>query len=334
MANQDYHLPQILEIICENVRKYGNPLGLNSSEIAGWAKGLHIPENGDVLFYTGGEYQLVPYIDTLVQTMSRLDTSGKSFQLMLGVRNIFDRAGINAEKMFASVLAKERDRFMKISAMAAAVLSELGLKYCYLGEKELYSGALLYEFGFQNDFVTHARKLASLIQKTGASTVICLSPHSAEVLQNVYPKVVPGFSVKTLTFVQAINQMLQQRQGNLNFNYHGSVTIHDSCRLAREMGVVEEIREVLMKIPGLTIVEPARMGKWTSCCGGPSKALFPELAGMIANRRVDELAATGAELALTFCPYCLAAMGRSGKSAASQIQMEDIIEFMYRGVVA
>ncbi|MPN33882.1 hypothetical protein SDC9_181374 [bioreactor metagenome] len=51
----------------------------------------------------------------------------------------------------------------------------------------------------------------------------------------------------------------------------------------------------------------------------------------MAGRRVDELKATGADLILTSCPYCLSALeGALEKNDKNQVI--DLIEFLYRGI--
>lgn len=330
---KDFMLPQTVDVIRGNINKYGNPLALKGSEIASWARELNLPLHGeDYLFYTGGEYQLIPYIDSLVQTMTMMDQGSKVFSLMMGVRNLIDKTGISAEKLYASVLARDRDRYNNISYKAASILKELGLNFCYLGERELYSGALLYELGFWDDLQIHAQKVVSLVNETGAKTIICLSPHSAEVFKLVYPKLVDNFNIEIRTFVDMVSELLTaEKKLNLS-GFSGKVVIHDSCRMARELGITEEIRSILSKFEGVTMVEAEQNRNWTTCCGGPCKILFPDISERIASYRVKELEETGAELIITFCPYCMAAIDKGIDSKKSVLQLEDFIEFLYRGI--
>jgi len=328
---KDYRLPPVLEVIKGNIVKYGNPLALNGTEISQWAKGLELPPEGDVLLFTGGEYQLVPYIDSLVQAMTRVEQGSTAFSLLMGARNLFDRVGINAEKIFASVTARDWARFNQIPFKAASILRELGLEVCYLGEREVYSGALLYEFGYWKELQALARQVTSLLRQTCARTVICLSPHAAAVFKLVYPQLVDGFDLQIKTFVEAVWD-LARGNGGIRVDYAGTVTIHDPCRLSRDLGLAGEIRDMLEGAGGVKVVEPERNRRWTSCCGGPAKVLFPEIATALGGRRVDELATTGADLALTFCPYCTAALQAGVEKNGTPMVVEDFIEFLYRGV--
>lgn len=322
-------LPPVLEIIRGNIVKHGNPLAMKGAEVAAWAKGLKLPAKGEILFYTGGEYQLLPFIDSLVKTMTHMDQGSKGFSLMMGARNILNKAGINAEKIYASVLAKDRDRFNSVSYKAAIILQKLGYDICYPGEEELYSGALLYELGFWEDLKSYAVKVANVIQQSGAKTIVCLSPHAAEVLKFIYPKIVKDFSYEIRTFVELV---WEKRDKLPALNSDTPVVIHDSCRLARELEIDEEIRDILQSV-GVPVREALRNRKWTTCCGGPNKLLFPEVSHMIGSRRVEELEETGAGIILTSCPYCLAAL-QGGQGKESKAGIEDLIEFLYRGFEA
>jgi len=319
-------LPTVLEIIRGNIVKHGNPLALKGSEVASWARELNLPARGEVLFYTGGEYQLLPFIDSLVKTMTHMDQGSKGFSLMMGVRNMLDKAGINAEKIYASVLAKDKDRFNTVCYKAAVILKKLGYEICYSGEEELYSGALLYELGYWSDLRPYAQKVADVISRSGAKTIVCLSPHSAEVFKLVYPKLVKDWNVEIKTFVEYV---WEKRDKLPAVKVDGSVVIHDSCRLARELEIDEQLREILQSAK-VDYKEAFRNKKWTTCCGGPSKLLFPEISHTIAERRVGELEETGASVILTSCPYCLSAL-QGGKNTAG---VEDLIEFLYRGFEA
>lgn len=323
----DRKMPPVLEIIRGNIVKHGNPLALKGVEIASWAKDLNLPKTGDLLFYTGGEYQLLPFIDSLVKTMTVVDTGSKGFSMMMGVRNILEKTGINAEKIYASVLAKDKDRFNSVCTKAARILQNLGYNFCYSGEEELYSGALLYELGYWEDLSEYGRKVTQMIKESKAKTIVCLSPHAAEVIKLVYPKLGLPHDIEVKTFVELV---WEQRNKLPKFNTQKSVAIHDSCRLARELEITEEIRDILSAV-GVQIQEPKRNRTWTTCCGGPSKLLFPELSHTIAGRRVEELQETGADVILTSCPYCLSALQGSAEKKDKE-SIEDLIEFLYGGL--
>lgn len=321
-------MPPVLELIRGNIMKYGNPLALKGSEISSWAKELNLPKTGDLLFYTGGEYQLLPFIDSLVKTMTVMDPNSNVFSMLMGVRNIVEKTGIAPEKIYASVLAQDKDRFNEVSLKAARVLQSLGYEFCYSGEDELYSGALLYELGYWEDFSVYAKKVTKVLKATQAKTIVCLSPHAAEVFKLMYPKFGAHHDIEVKTFVELV---WEQRHKLPKLNTTQTVVIHDSCRLARDLAITEELRDILSAV-GIEFKEPSRNRAWTTCCGGPNKFMFPELSHTIAERRVTELQDTGADLILTSCPYCLSSL-KGAIDKKDQHGIADFIEFLYKGIV-
>jgi glycolate oxidase iron-sulfur subunit len=68
--------------------------------------------------------------------------------------------------------------------------------------------------------------------------------------------------------------------------------------------VREAPRTVLRAIPGLRLVELAESD---TCCGsaGVYNLLEPEIAGQLLDRKLDRIAATGAEVVASGNPGCL-----------------------------
>jgi L-lactate dehydrogenase complex protein LldE len=76
--------------------------------------------------------------------------------------------------------------------------------------------------------------------------------------------------------------------------YSGRLTYHDSCAGLRELGVKREPRELLGRMPGVTITEMTRPEQ---CCGfgGMFSIKFGEIASHIAERKCADIAATAAD---------------------------------------
>ncbi len=77
-------------------------------------------------------------------------------------------------------------------------------------------------------------------------------------------------------------------------------------------------RAIMRAIPGLELKEMYRIGENSLCCGagGGVMAGYPEFAWNAANERLEEGAATGADIMMTMCPFCELNMSRT--AAASQ----------------
>jgi glycolate oxidase iron-sulfur subunit len=83
-----------------------------------------------------------------------------------------------------------------------------------------------------------------------------------------------------------------------------TVTYHEPCHLAHGQRVREAPRALLRAIPGLRLVE---LEESDLCCGsaGLYNVMEPEIAGRLLERKLDRLAATGAQVVVTGNPGCL-----------------------------
>lgn len=83
-----------------------------------------------------------------------------------------------------------------------------------------------------------------------------------------------------------------------------AVTYHDPCHIAHCQGIRKEPRELLKLIPGLTYRE---LETADACCGsaGTYNIAKPEMSDRILQRKLDTVAASGAEILVTSNPGCL-----------------------------
>lgn len=76
--------------------------------------------------------------------------------------------------------------------------------------------------------------------------------------------------------------------------FAGTVCYHDSCSSRREMGVLQEPRALLATVDGLALKE---IGDKETCCGfgGLFSVKYPEISERIADTKIADVQATGAE---------------------------------------
>lgn len=76
--------------------------------------------------------------------------------------------------------------------------------------------------------------------------------------------------------------------------FNGAVTYHDCCSGLRELGVKAQPRALLGRVAGLSLNE---MGTPEYCCGfgGTFAVKYGEISARIADRKCDDIAATGAD---------------------------------------
>jgi glycolate oxidase iron-sulfur subunit len=87
------------------------------------------------------------------------------------------------------------------------------------------------------------------------------------------------------------------------------VTYHDPCHIAHCQGIRKEPRDLLKLVPGLTFKE---LNEADACCGsaGTYNIERPEMSDRILKRKLDNIAASGAEVLVTSNPGCLLQLKR------------------------
>jgi len=91
---------------------------------------------------------------------------------------------------------------------------------------------------------------------------------------------------------------------DLGARYEGKATFHDGCHGLRELGLGKQARQLLAKVDGLELVE---MNRNDLCCGfgGSFSVKLPELSVAMADAKLREIEATGANLLISTEPMCL-----------------------------
>jgi len=322
MGSTKPYIPPALSLISTNTVSSGNPLGLTIQDCASWANNLQIPNKGDTILYTGCEYQMTSYIQSLRNILKKVKFQDSFFSAFQHIQGFVDLT-----KAYTHIVKKQRETYDNFLRMSALTLMRLNIDFAYL-EGELYSGALLYEYGLFEEFQKQAQLVADVFKQAGVKRIITLSPHSAEIFLKVYPKFVDSFDFEITTYVSVITDAVKKSNRALSLAEPLIVTLHDPCHLARSLNVTEEPREVLQAIKNLVLKEVASNRRLTVCCGAPCELIYPELAELAAAKRVRELAETGAKVAITLCPFCHANLTGGVRLTGKDIRIIDFIEIV------
>jgi len=107
------------------------------------------------------------------------------------------------------------------------------------------------------------------------------------------------------------------------------VTYHDPCHLANAQGIKAEPRELLELIPGVELVE---MNDANRCCGGSGTYSLThyDLSMQILDKKMDNVAATGAALLATCCPSCMMQLNYGVTRHGLPIQVVHPVELLSR----
>jgi len=216
-------------------------------------------------------------------------------------------------------------RTQKVARALVALFREAGVAFGTLGEDEPCCGDAAYGLG-QQDYVRRIVDAnVELFSQRGVQTLVTTSPHCYDMFRNQYPA---QAGLRPLHYSQYLASLVDE--GRLRFDkpFEARVTFHDPCYLSRRNGVQAEPRQVLAAIPGLELVEMARSGEGTLCCGGGGGRMWMETkAGeRFADLRVEEALDSGAEILVTACPHCIACLEDGVKLSGRDLRVMDLAE--------
>ena len=110
-----------------------------------------------------------------------------------------------------------------------------------------------------------------------------------------------------------------------------TVAYHDACHLANAQGVRTQPRDLLRRIPNLTLVEIA---DGELCCGsaGTYNIQQPELAGQLGEQKARNVLATGADVLVTGNIGCLTQIDLHLRRLGRPLPMMHTIELLDRAM--
>jgi len=162
---------------------------------------------------------------------------------------------------------------------------------------------LLYTGDHQN-FELLCRQNYETFTAAGVKEVIVSCPECYLVWGKSMPELIPGFNLKVTLLLDLLHR--EVKKGGKAFKpLARKVTYQDPCRLSRMAGFCDQPRELMARVPELTLVEMENSGRSAVCCGNNGFINCDAYSKRIQVARLIEAKTTGADLMITACPKCM-----------------------------
>jgi len=282
-----------LQKALQNTYLYGNPMGISPRKRADWTKTASVP---------------VPVISQLRRPVEVL--------WIVECHPSFEPRG------------------QEIARKMARILHALGVDFAILGHEERCIGDCEWLAGERGLFEMLIERNIEILSKYRFQEILMTDPHAYRTLRNVYPALGGTFTVKH--YVQFLAERLGQIKPLLKRKLTYSLTYHDSCCLGRKTLHYEEPRALLEAILGTKLLEMIQNRESSLCCGGGSSTVYLDriiqqhLPNRLANRRILQAVATGAEVLAVACPYEPSRFEDGVKVTGQEgrLQVRDILELL------
>lgn len=272
----------VRNVLYKNLMESYIPFPMDRKISTQWAEQMNIPRGGKVIIYTSFMYQMA----TIFKSYEKyIPTFGS-----LGTSRIVASIGSKLIRPKKEDVERADSILKNIYRMISKNVENVG----YLYEDEPYSGSLLLELGFIDEFKEYGLKVESFLKQKGVESIITVDPHTTNTLNNLKRYI--GFDIPFTSYLKII------RIGNGK----GSFVLHDSCLYSRFLDMYDSVR-VLLKDSGVELKEdPVVTGKGSGlCCGAPMGPLNDHLSNEMAKSRAEDLKKISENI-LVACPLCYA----------------------------
>ena len=183
---------------------------------------------------------------------------------------------------------------------AALKLLEAGGADVYVPPGQTCCGQPAYNSGDRADTLALARKVVGEFE--GCDYLVSPSGSCSGMIKTHYPELfaddppmlarVQALATHTFELTDFLANVLKVER--VPGQFAGTITYHDACAGLREMGVKQQPRALLARMPGVRLAE---MTECETCCGfgGTFSIKYGEIATRMADNKCANIAASGAD---------------------------------------
>ncbi len=201
-------------------------------------------------------------------------------------------------------------------------------------EGQTCCGQPAFNSGYHHEARAAARRFISIFAE--AEHIVCPSGSCVHMVRHHYPELFAGEDQKTRELAARVAANCYEfseylvdvlKVTDLQARFPARVTYHDSCHLMRGLGIAEQPRQLLARVSGLELVE---MTDSDVCCGfgGTFSVNYADISSAMADEKVDNIVATGADYVVGCDMSCLMNIQGRLSRRREQVQVKHIAEIL------
>ncbi len=299
----------------------------------------------------------------LRKTNSMVPVKGKRGDWAIGL----DLKNATKEKVdvlyHVGCLTSNDKEMWKLAKAAVKIMQKAGVNFGIAGDAEMCCGGRAYQMGYQEDFLSQAKKNMAMIKKAGVKTLVTGCADGYQAFKVLYDKFNLKGDLQVLHITEYIDKLIKEGKLKPTKKVNLNVTYHDPCHLGRlgepwihwsgkkipgdrfifdppkeyrrgTKGIYEPPRDVLKSLPGIKLMEMIRIKEYAWCCGagGGVNESNPEYARWTAVERINEAVASGAEAIVTACPWCEKTFNEAVRASGGGLKVYDIVELVEKAI--
>jgi heterodisulfide reductase subunit D len=229
---------------------------------------------------------------------------------------------------FVGCVASFFPMVQRIPRAFVEILKRTETDFTLLGGEEWCCDFPLIGAGMKREAEPLIRHNLEEMKKKGVEEVVFACPSCYHTWSHEYKT-----DLKIFHSSQFIKELIDE--GKISFKDKKlRITYHDPCDLGRASKVYEAPREVLRSIPGVELVEMEGNRDQCKCCGGGGnlEMVDPEISAALAQAKIKEIQATGADTVVTSCQQCVRTIMTTARRKKIPVTAMDITEFILKNM--
>jgi heterodisulfide reductase subunit D len=216
----------------------------------------------------------------------------------------------------------------RIPQSLVQIFEKAGIDFTLLGGEEWCCGFPLIAAGMKEKAEALMKHNLEKVKEKGAERIVFTCPSCYHIWMEECKN-----EIEIFHSTQFIKRLIEEGKIRLK-EKKMKVTYHDPCDLGRASGIYEPPREILRAIPGVELVEMNESREECKCCGGGGnlEMVRPELSAALAQAKIEEIKATGAEMVVTACQQCVRTIFSNARKKKIPITVMDISEFVLKNM--
>lgn len=210
--------------------------------------------------------------------------------------------------------------YPEVAVSAVRILRRLGVEVSY-PEGQTCCGQPAFNSGFFEEARSVARHFLDVFERDAAEYIVCPSGSCAAMVSHYYPFLFEDRGKEERDRYEALAGRVRELSdflvnvlgvedagASLGACCEGRAVFHTGCHQRRELGVLEEPRDLLGGVRGLELLE------WENeelCCGfgGTFAVKMPDVSTAMADEKVRALRESGADTLVSCDSSCLMHLG-------------------------
>ena len=281
-----------------------------------------------------GEYP--PVLDRVAETLDRVHNivgePSEERSMWVQALSEFPEHGFQKEKAevvyFVGCVASYFPMTKRIPQSFVQILNKAGVDFTLLGGEEWCCGFPMIAAGMKKKAEAMLQHNMEKVKGKGAEKVVFACPSCYHTWKERFDA-----EIEIFHSTQFVKKLIDE--GKISFKKKAmKVTYHDPCDLGRASGIYEAPRDILKAIPGVELVEMEGNRDQCKCCGGGGdlEMINPDLSAALAQAKIEEIKATGADAVISACQQCIRTILTTARKKKIPISAMDITEFVLKNM--